>query len=66
MDRPDEARNVEDTDEVRSGSGEDDVLGSGGAAAPKTSGDPGASRDPETARRRRGRAMEDEDESRLE
>ena len=60
MDRYDESRNVNDTDESPSRSQSGDILGLGGSAVPKMPGDPSASSDPESARRRRERAMEDE------
>jgi len=60
MDRYDESRHVNDTDESPSRSHSGDVLGLGGSVVPKTPGDPSASSDPESARRRRERAMEDE------
>ena len=60
MDRYDEARNVSDTDDSTSGQSEG-ILGLGGSAVPKMPGDPSASSDPESIRRRRERAMEDED-----
>ena len=59
MDRYDEARNVSDTDDS-SGQSEG-ILGLGGSAVPKMPGDPSASSDPESVRRRRERAMEEED-----
>jgi hypothetical protein len=62
MDRYDEKKDRRDEDEVeRTG----DVLGLGGAAVPKSPGDPTSSRDPESMARRRERALEDEDADRL-
>jgi hypothetical protein len=59
MDRADEKRDRNDADEVdRTG----DVLGLGGSTVPKTPGDPSASTDPESARRRRARGMDTEDD----
>jgi hypothetical protein len=60
MDRFDESRDVNDIDESPSRSQSGDILGLGGSAVPKMPGDPSASSDPESARRRRERAMEDE------
>jgi len=59
MDRHDESRHVNDTDESPAQTG--DVLGLGGSPVPKMPGDPSASSDPESARRRRERAREDEE-----
>lgn len=58
MDRYDEARNVSDTSTSGQSEG---ILGLGGSAVPKMPGDPSASSDPESVRRRRERAMEEED-----
>ena len=63
MDRYDESRNVNEIDETPSRSQSGDILGLGGSAVPKMPGDPSASSDPESARRRRERAMEDEGSS---
>ena len=63
MDRSDESRSVQDNDDVRSSSESSDILGLGGSPVPKMPGDPSASDDPESVRRRRERAMES-DESR--
>jgi hypothetical protein len=60
MDRSDESRHVNDTDESTSRSQSGDILGLGGSAVPKMPGDPSAASDPESVRRRRERAMEDE------
>ena len=60
MDRYDERKDANDTDEVRTVQG--DVLGLGGSAVPKMPGDPSASNDPESARRRRERAMGTEED----
>jgi hypothetical protein len=58
MDRSDEKRDRYGDDEpVRTG----DTLGLGGAAVPKRPGDPSASDDPESVRRRRERMRGDED-----
>jgi hypothetical protein len=63
MDRPDEKRNPNDTDEPdRAG----DVLGLGGSAVPKAPGDPSASADAGAVRQRRARAMGTEDDPRVE
>jgi hypothetical protein len=61
MDRYDENRHVNDTDEAPSNSQGGDVLGLSGSPVPKMPGDPSASSDPESARRRRERAREDEE-----
>ena len=62
MDRYDESRHVSDMDEASSSSREGDVLGLGGSAVPKMPGDPSASNDPASVRKRRERAMSaDED-----
>ena len=63
MDRYDENRNVNDMDDAGTTSQPTqtgDVLGLGGSPVPKMPGDPSASDDPESVRRRRERAMEDE------
>jgi hypothetical protein len=60
MDRHDERRQVNDTDESAASSQSGDILGLSGSAVPKMPGDPSASSDPESVRRRRERAMEDE------
>jgi hypothetical protein len=60
MDRHDEKRLDNDTDETPSRAQSGDVLGLGGSPVPKMPGDPSASSDPESARRRRERAMEDD------
>ena len=59
MDRYDESKNVNDTEDVSSSPATGDVLGLGGAPVPKMPGDPSASDDPESVRRRRERASED-------
>ena len=63
MDRHDESRRVNETDEPPSPTPTQtgDVLGLGGSPVPKMPGDPSASSDPESARRRRERAREDEE-----
>ena len=58
MDRYDENKHVHDTDEV--GGRDGNVLGLGGSEVPKMPGDPSASNDPESVRRRRERAMSDD------
>jgi hypothetical protein len=58
MDRYDESRSVNDSDEASSSSQSGDILGLGGSAVPKMPGDPSASNDPASVRRRRERAME--------
>jgi hypothetical protein len=60
MDRYDEKRDRNDADEL--GSREGDVLGLGGSSVPKSPGDPSASNDPESVRRRRMRAKDTEAE----
>jgi hypothetical protein len=57
MDRHDENREFEETGEMSSSSRDGDVLGLGGTAVPKAPGDPSASNDPASVRRRRERAM---------
>ena len=54
MDRYDEKKHINDTDEVAR---EGDVLGLGGSAVPKAPGDPNVSHDPESVRQRRERAF---------
>ena len=63
MDRDDERRNADDNDEMRSSSERDDILGLGGSPVPKMPGDPSASNDPESVRRRRERASGADDTS---
>jgi hypothetical protein len=60
MDRFDERKEMQDDDEVGGRTG--DVLGLGGSAVPKASGEPEASDDPEAARRPRSRAMSADDD----
>ena len=57
MDRYDESKHVNDTDEMSSTSRDGDVLGLGGSAVPKMPGDPSASNDPASVRKRRERAL---------
>ena len=60
MHRDDEIRDADDTEQASASSGmTGDVLGLGGAVVPKMPGDPSASDDPESVRRRRARASED-------
>jgi hypothetical protein len=59
MDRYDERRG----DETSSSSADDGGLGIGGSTVPRTPGDPSASDDPESVRRRRERAMGSDEES---
>ena len=61
MDRYDESRHVSDTDESPASSPSGDILGLSGSTVPKMPGDPSASSDPESVRRRRERALEDEE-----
>ena len=61
MDRYDERRDDSDTDETPSRPQSGDVLGLGGSPVPKMPGDPSASSDPESARRRRERGIADEE-----
>jgi hypothetical protein len=61
MDRYDERKDERDTDEVSSSSRSNDILGLSGSPVPKMPGDPSASDDPESVRRRRERAMESEE-----
>jgi hypothetical protein len=65
MDRSDERRSVNDTEETSATFREGDVLGLGGSTVPKAPGDPATSDDPESLRRRRERAMGSDEESRL-
>jgi hypothetical protein len=60
MDRYDESRHVNDTDESPANPQSGDVLGLSGSPVPKMPGDPSASSDPESAGRRRERARKDE------
>jgi hypothetical protein len=65
MDRQDERRDSrieEDVTESRQG----DILGLGGSTIPKTPGDPSASDDPESVRRRRERAMSPDSDPHVE
>ena len=62
MDRYDERKDVNTTTDDTSSSREGDVLGLGGAPVPKTPGDPSASDDPESVRRRRERVLAGEEE----
>jgi hypothetical protein len=61
MDRHDERRSVNESDEESSSVESTDILGLSGAPVPKMPGDPSASNDPESVRRRRERARESED-----
>jgi hypothetical protein len=61
MDRYDESKRVNDSDEESSSVESTEILGLGGAPVPKMPGDPSASNDPESVRRRRERARETED-----
>ena len=61
MDRHDESRDVNDMDESPAPTQTGDVLGLGGSPVPKMPGDPSASSDPESARRRRERALDNEE-----
>ena len=63
MDRYDERRSVNDSDETSSTCRDGDVLGLGGSTVPKAPGDPSTSYDPDSVRRRRERAMASDDES---
>ena len=58
MDRYDERRSVNDTDETCR---EGDVLGLGGSTVPKSPSDPSTSYDAESVQRRRERAREGEE-----
>jgi hypothetical protein len=62
MDRSDERRD----EATSSSSREGDVLGIGGSTVPKAPGDPTASNDPESVRRRRERAMGNDEDRREE
>lgn len=61
MDRYDENKNVNDNEEVSSSSRSSDILGLSGSPVPKMPGDPSASDDPESVRRRRERARESDE-----
>ena len=61
MDRYDESKDVNDNDEVSSTGRSTDILGLGGSPVPKMPGDPSASDDPESVRRRRERARASEE-----
>ena len=61
MDRYDESKTVSDTDEESSAERSADILGLGGSPVPKMPGDPSASDDPESARRRRERLRSSEE-----
>jgi len=61
MDRYDESKRVDDSDQESSSVESTEILGLGGAPVPKMPGDPSASNDPESVRRRRERARETEE-----
>lgn len=61
MDRYNEKKNANDSEAASSSSG--DVLGLGGSTVPKMPGDPSASNDPESVRRRRERAMSSDNDT---
>jgi hypothetical protein len=61
MDRYDEKKNVNDSDDISNPSG--DVLGLGGSTVPKMPGDPSASNDPDSVRRRRERALSSDNDA---
>ena len=61
MDRYDERKRVNDNDEESSSVDSTEILGLGGSPVPKMPGDPSASNDPESVRRRRERARETEE-----
>lgn len=60
MDRRDERNDAIEVDEASGPAQSGDVLGLSGSPVPKMPGDPSASDDPESVRRRRERAMEGE------
>ena len=60
MDRYDESKSVNDSEEASSSTRDTEILGLGGSPVPKMPGDPSASDDPESVRRRRERARETE------
>jgi hypothetical protein len=64
MDRQDERKDAIDADEVEVRKG--DVLGLTGAEIPKEPGDPSASSERESARRRRSRAMDPESDPKVD
>jgi hypothetical protein len=61
MDRYDEKRSVRDSEEVSSSASDTDILGLSGSPVPKMPGDPSASDDPESIRRRRERVKASEE-----
>jgi len=61
MDRNDESRSVNDSDEESSTGRSTDILGLGGSPVPKMPGDPSASGDPESVRQRRERVRGSEE-----
>ena len=61
MDRYDESKGFDDSEEVSSSSRSSDILGLGGAPVPKMPGDPSASDDADAVRRRRERARESDE-----
>jgi hypothetical protein len=61
MDRYDERKGVNDSDELSPASREGDVLGLGGSTVPKAPDDPSTSYDPESVRRRREPAKSSEE-----
>jgi hypothetical protein len=63
MNRFDDSKHVNDTDESNADTRDADVLGLGGSVVPKAPGDPSASSDPESVRRRRARAMGSDEDS---
>jgi hypothetical protein len=60
MDRYDEKRSVNDSEAASSSTSDTDILGLSGSPVPKMPGDPSASDDPESVRRRRERARQSE------
>jgi hypothetical protein len=61
MDRSDESRSINDSEEENSAERSTDILGLGGSTVPKMPGDPSASDDPESVRRRRERVRASEE-----
>jgi hypothetical protein len=61
MDRYDESRRVNDSDEESPAGRNTDILGLGGSPVPKMPGDPSASDDPHSVRQRRERARATEE-----
>jgi hypothetical protein len=61
MDRYDESKRVNDSDEDSPAGRNTDILGLGGSPVPKMPGDPSAADDPESVRQRRERVRASEE-----